>query len=128
VDNDCSTTEATVVVEALPCLASTKVGKYGCNWWDTLSTGASIAVGVGAFVLLISLCICCCCGFKACISRQPPVAAKNTEAKSDYDHAVVSPGVVEAEVIEVEAGQVTPIEGHNAIEDAHQETVPAKMF
>jgi hypothetical protein len=126
-DNDCSTTEATVVVEALSCLASTKVGEYGCNFGDN-STGAAIAVGAVLLVLLILLCIACCCGVKVCVSGQAPVAAKNTETKTEYDQAVVSTGVVEAEVIEVKAGQVTPMEGKNDIEDARQETVPAKMF
>ncbi len=66
VDNDCSLTEGTVVVQELSCLAWTKVGKYGCNsWW---STGAGIAVGAVSVVLLILLCIACCCGVKACVS------------------------------------------------------------
>ena len=39
--------------------------------------------------------------------------------------AIVSPGLAEAEVIEVKADQATPMDD---IENAHQETVPAKMF
>jgi hypothetical protein len=130
VDNGCSTTEAIVVVEALSCLASTKIGKYSCNWL-AISAGAAIAVGAVLLVLLVLLCIgCCycCCGGKACVCGQPPVAAKNMEAKTEYDQAVVNPSVVEAKVIAVKAGQVNHMEGGNDIEDARHETWPAKMF